>query len=179
MQQLQHQVKAEKNPPGDSTTLREVVKSVRQAEITEERNKTLRSKNIIIHGVPESNEDNQDQEFVTVFSNDVHASVTIKQITRLGKPTEGKNRPIKITLESEDEKFKLFGNLSALRGIDKYKGISVTEDLTQEERNQFKELASKAKTRNQENPDSQHIWRVRGSSKNGYHLKKVRKSTNQ
>ena len=108
----------------------------------------------------------------------MHASITIKHIARLGKPNEGKNRPIKVTLDSEDEKFKLFGNLSALRGMEEYKGVCITEDLTQEERKQFKELATKAKSKNEENPDDDYIWRVRGSSKNGYRLKKVQKNQN-
>ena len=146
-----------KNNSNDNTNLREVVKSVRHAELVEEHNKKFRSKNIIIHGVLESNDENHDQQFVTNLSKDIHSSITIKHIARLGEPNEGKNRPIKVTLDSEDEKFKLFGNLSALRGIEKYKGMCVTEDLTQQERKQFKELANAAKAKNQENPEEEYI----------------------
>ena len=43
-------------PPADNINLHEVVKSVRKAELAEERNKAIRSKNIIFHGVAENAE---------------------------------------------------------------------------------------------------------------------------
>lgn len=161
--------------PSNNINLHEVVRSVRKAELAEERNRSHRSKNVIIHGVPETIKDNEnnDSNFVSTLIGDLYIKVTIKQVSRIGLTVEDKNRPIKIVLGCEEEKVKLMGNLSALRGIEKYKGISITEDLTQEERNTFKELARKANERNQQNPDDQHIWRVRGSSKNGFRLKKI------
>ena len=52
----------------DDSSLREVVKSVRKAEIIEDRDRKTRSNNIIIHGVLESDEENHDQSFVTDLS---------------------------------------------------------------------------------------------------------------
>ena len=78
------------------------------------------------------------------------------------------------------DKFKFFGNLSGLRGNEKYKGISVTEDLSKDERTTFKELSNQAKERNLEEKDNpDFIWRVRGSTKNGYRLKKVQRNNKQ
>ena len=80
----------EKYNINDDSSLREVVKSVRKAEIIEDRDRKTRSNNIIIHGVLESDEENHDQSFVTDLSKDVQASIIIKHIARLGKLNEGK-----------------------------------------------------------------------------------------
>jgi len=62
---------------------------------------------------------------------------------RIGKSTDGKNRPLKIVLGCEEEKVNLMGNLTALRGVEKYVGISITEDLTQDETMHTKTLQAK------------------------------------
>jgi len=61
---------------------------------------------------------------------------------------DGKRRPLKIVLNNEEEKIKLMGNLPALQGIGKYKGVSITEDLTLDERQTFKELSQTTSERN-------------------------------
>ena len=119
----------------------------------------------------------KDDEFATNLIKDLHSKVTIKSTSRIGKPSNEKKRPIKITLQSENEKFKLMGNLSTLKGVQKYKGISITEDLCQADRKIFKDLSTKAQEINDSNPEDPHILRVRGNSKNGFHLKKVPKNT--
>ena len=120
----------------------------------------------------------QDDDFAFDFIKNLHTKATIKYVSRIGLDKEdGKRRPILIALQSEDQKVKLLGNLSALKGLDNYKGISVTEDLTIEKRKRYKDLANIAKERNQVDPSSSHVWRVRGSSKNGVKLKKIPKRT--
>jgi len=79
------------------------------------------------------------QNQAVVLIKDLHTNVTVKHVTRIGKSTDGKNRPLKIVLRCEEEKVNLMGNLAALRGVEKYVGISITEDLTQNERNAYKE----------------------------------------
>ena len=49
-------------------------------------------------------------------------------------------------LQNEKEKNVLMGNLSALKGIVDYKGISITEDLTLEQRKEFRTLSMEEKT---------------------------------
>ena len=56
--------------------------------------------------------------------------VHIKQISRIGKKEIGKTRRMLIVLKDENEKFKLIGSLSTLRGVNKYRGIK--EDFTLE-----------------------------------------------
>ena len=141
--------------PTSTATFKEVLKLARK-EVAEEKNKTYRSKNIIIHGITETNNntDERDKSFASTLIKDTHTNASIKQVIRIGVPNVGKNQPLKVILTSEEEKVKLMGNLSSLRGIETYKGISITEDLTQEERKTFKELATTAKNKNKDLTDN-------------------------
>jgi len=58
----------------NNTNLKEAVKCARKEELAEERKKLFRSKNIMIHGVSESTEDqrNEDQHFCSALIGDLH-----------------------------------------------------------------------------------------------------------
>ena len=107
----------------------------------------------------------------------LHVKVNIKRISRIGKSADGKNRPLIVTLNNEEEKMKVFGSLPALKGIDTYKGMSICEDLTPTQRQKYKEAAEDAKARNQTEKDG--VWRVRGSAKNGFGVKKIHAKNRQ
>ena len=140
----------------------------------ESEDRQKRSTNIIIHGVTERENDEKTniQKWVADIVTDLHASVTVKSVSRIGKLTETSNRLILVNLGSEEEKFIFIGNLSALKGIQKYVGISVTEDLTSDDRKAYKQLSVEAASRNKSDPG--YVWRVRGSSKNGHYIKKFK-----
>ena len=56
------------------------------------------------------------------------------------------------------------GTLRNLKGIDKYKKVSITNDYTLTERKVIKEWTQKAKQQNEKEPTgSIIIWRVRGT----------------
>ena len=156
-----------------SNEIKIAVKEVHEEEAAEEKDKIRRSKNVIIHGVAEPKEDtpNKDDAWVNSLIKILRAKVNIKRISRIGKSTDGKLRPLIVTLDSEEEKDKVFGNLPALKGMETYKGVSICEDLTPDQRKKYKELVADAKEKNQTEEDG--IWRVRGSAKNGFHLKKM------
>ena len=160
------------------TTLAEAIKSARMEEKAEENEKIRRAKNIIIHGVKEIKADapTDDRRWVDSLVTDLHTHVNINRVSRIGKAAEGKNRPILVVLQSEEEKIKLMGNLTALKGIQDYQNISITEDLTPEDRKTLKTLSEQAK--NHDRNDAPYILRVRGSSKNGFYLKKFSNNKN-
>ena len=86
--------------------------------------------NIIIHGVDE----NGPEDFKT-FVDDLLKSIDAGEIkskenSRIGEPTAAKKRPIIITLRNEANKNKVMLNLKHLKGKDRFKSISVTEDYT-------------------------------------------------
>lgn len=161
--------------------LKTIVKEARYAEIKEKRDHDQRQRNLIIHGVAETNEGAQqdhDQKFVNDLIDTIKIpKPTIKNIIRIGTQSADKNRPIKVILSTEKERTSFLRNLSALKGNEDYKGVSVTEDLTLTERSVLKEWTEKAKDLNLDYSDV--IYRVRGDSKNGYYLKKFQKLQRQ
>ena len=91
----------------------------------------------------------------------------------------GKNRPLKIVLKSENEKQSVFKRLRMLKGNESFRGISITEDYTEAERNVLRLWNEKAKKKNNTDEDPDYCWRVRGSPKNGtLRLKKLPRGTN-
>ena len=54
-----------------------------------------------------------------------------------------------------------------LKGKDEFKGVAITEDLTEAERRVVKMWSDKAKDRNKKNEDENIIWGVQGSPRDG------------
>ena len=81
---------------------------------------------------------------------------------------------------SEEDKEKVLGNLRNLKDNLIYKGISITNDLTFSERMLIKEFHDQAKSKNKQEEENETniVWRVRGTPKNGLILKKLTKTTN-
>ena len=102
--------------------------------------------------------------------------MTIKNIFRIGKQEPNKRRPIKVIMNNEGDKNKVLMNLTNLKGLSTYVGISVTEDYTINERNKIKMKAVEAKRKNEEEgEESNYVWRVRGTPKNGLEIKRLLK----
>ena len=157
----------------DTVNIKEAIREAWREEDFAEQDRLRRAKNVIIHGLPEQ-PTKDDNAWAADLVNDTQAPVNIKRVIRLGKAADPKKHPLLISLKTEEERVKLLGNLSALKDLDRYKGISVTEDLTPEERKVHKELSIEANERNTVENLTNEIWRVRGSSKNGFYLKKVK-----
>ena len=154
----------------------------RNEALAEDNEKKLRANNLIIHGVAEPSGSNsidnkaQDLAFVTDLIDTIRVTVAPQNLIRLGKSDANKKRPIKVILNSEEDKDKIMGSLKNLKDHEAFKGISVTDDYTLNERKLIKEKAVEAKVLNEkEAPDSKHVWRVRGTPKNGLMLKKLQK----
>ena len=100
----------------------------------------------------------------------LRTNITPTSLVRLGKSDPNKSRPMKIKLNSENEKDDIMTLLPNLKNAEeRLKRISVTEDYIVEDRQRIKKLADQAKELNRdENKD--FIWRVRGSPKNGLSL---------
>ena len=166
-----------KNQNSVTSDFRTIMMANRNEELAEETEKKRRSNNLIIHGKDESAE-GDDKVFVENLIKELEtSSVVIKQIDRIGQQSDNKNRPIKVTLKNEEERDKILDNLRNLKGKSLYKGVSVTPDYTQHERMLVKEFYEKAKlkTVEEESNETNYIWRVRGTPKNGLSLKRLSK----
>ena len=169
--------------PKTNTDFRSIMIETRNEELAEESEKKLRSPNQILHGVNEaSNNDTSeakkaDEDFLNLFIGALETTLTtFKSVSRIGKSDPTRKRPIKVVMHNEEEKNKIMANLRNLKDQVAFKGLSVTDDYTVTERKMIKEWTDKVKENNdKESPDSNYIWRVRGTPKNGLRLKKFLK----
>ena len=87
-----------------------------------------------------------------------------------------KRRPLKLSLNTEEDKNKIMDNLRNLKDNESYYGLSVTHDYTMAERQLIKEKANEAKAKNSKEPENSiYCWRIRGTPKNGLILKRLLK----
>ena len=162
-----------------------IMKMAKIEEISEERDRRSRASNIIVHGVKEDREEEEESTSRNdkMFVSNLLGALEEKEkqpmfIGRIGKKVADKNRPIKVALKNESEKKAIFKKLRLLKGKDEFKGVSVAEDYTESERKVFKLWSDKAKERSS-NEAENVIWRVRGSPKNGtLRLKKFSMASN-
>ena len=162
---------------------RAVMQEAQNDQLNEANDQKVRAKNIIIHGVDEdvnaekATAKKNDEDFVKRFLSTVTTdNVKYKSVHRLGKPDPAKKRPIMLMLESEAEKNNVLMKLPNLKDKAEFKGVSITEDYTVTERKLIQDWRNKAKTKNaEEGPDSNYVWRVRGTPKNGLELKRFPK----
>ncbi|XP_066918671.1 uncharacterized protein PF3D7_1120000-like [Clytia hemisphaerica] len=129
--------------------------------VAEQKEEERREKRDIIHGLCEQAEDTkeEDQEEDKKEIEDLLKDIGIRDIKpthqhRIGFTHENeakKNRPIKVTLQSEEEKERIMSNLKALKKL-KWLGyhLSITDDFTINERRKIKEMCEKAKKWNSE-----------------------------
>ena len=156
------------------SNFRDVIAAAKNEELAEDRERNFRFNNIIIHGREDIDDAEQDNVFFDNFVKELCiGSVQAKTITRIGQKCDGKKRPIKVTLPNAEIKEKIMNNLKNLK--DKgYNRISITDDYTVTERKIIKDFVEKAKeANNKESTDSEYVWVVRGSPKNGLFLKRL------
>ena len=173
-------------PPITNVDFRTVLRDERNEQLADEADKKTRACNFIVHGNIESNGEmperkQHDKDFIDAFLRDIGIGASYKSISRLGtrdESSEQVKRPMKIVMQSEEDKDLVMSRLINLKGKETYKGISITDDHSIADRNIIKEWAEKAKTANaNESADSLYEWKIRGSPKNGMRLKKFRKRT--
>ena len=111
---------------------------------------------------------NTDQTFVNKFFETLEETDKKPSfVGRIGRKDATKNRPLKIVFKNESEKKAIFNKLRMLKGKDEFKGVAVTEDLTELESEVVEMLSDKTKERNKKNKDENIIWRVQGSPRDG------------
>ena len=160
--------------PPEIEDFRSIMRKAKNEELAVESERKRRANNIIIYGVKEAIDVDKngakehDEKYVKSFIETVKVATTFKSVLRLGKFDPAKIRPSMVIFHSEND--------INLKGNEDYKGVSVTEDYTLTDRKTIREWREKAKTANDQEPaDSKYVYRVRGSPKNGWGLKKFLK----
>ena len=150
------------------------MEETKDAEVVEEKEKKLRSKNLNIHGIEESSIDNKDDAiksddiYINNFIAALKVTSTIKSASRIDLPAQEKNRTIKAVMNTVKERNRVLSNLRNLKDVPEYKTISVTEDYKINERRMINVWSDKGKEKNKnQSPGSKVVWGVPGSPKNG------------
>ncbi len=149
---------------GVQNNAEDVIKEIKEQE--------ERKRNIIFFNVPESKSSDlnertkHDKEEIKELSKICQATIKKDEMIkakRLGKrPDSDKPRPLLIELINDEKKKALFKNLSKLqKAPEKYKAISVQNDLTQKQREQEKHLREQAKKKEEE-ASGEAKFKVRG-----------------
>ena len=149
--------------------------NTKNEELAEENEKKARANNFIVHGKEEVSEDDDEQFMQTFFNQLAIGNVKLQSKKRIGTAQDGKNRPILVHLQSDEGKSKVMNSLQNLKNVSQFRGISITDDYTFAEREMIKEFQQKARKMNEENPEEETIYRVRGCPKNGLFPKKIKK----
>ena len=157
-----------------------VIKTNKNDDLIQERERERRSANVIIYGISEISADNQniakghDEKFVHSLLGTIGVTSLPKHIIRLDKPIADKTRPVKLVMTNSRDKDNIISRLVNLKNAEEiYRKASVRDDYTIEEREMIKEWVKKvAQKNNEENTQS---WKVRGTPKNGLHLVKITK----
>ena len=155
----------------DITLVKQTLDEVKKTS-NDERDRENRSHNIIIYRVKEveSSEDRAkaDKSFVTKLVNealqvDVNEN-DIKSVFRIGRrdlsqPGEV-TRPLLVQFREKSLKNQVMESLFKLKNAEALlKNVSITHDLSKEDRKECKKLISEAKTRE---ISGEFVWRVRG-----------------
>jgi hypothetical protein len=116
--------------PGESPPSAEITASLTNAIRTEQRDRENRSKNVIIYGLPQGPSESDDDDTLNILDAEVLQKIAVSIIPestrRLGKPLEGKHRPILVKLMSLSDRKLLLAKKNALKTLN----LSIQEDLT-------------------------------------------------
>ena len=136
-------------------------------KVTREREELKRAKEILGKVMEESDEDR-----------DIH----IEEVTRIGKYTEERTRPMKVRLDSQVAAEMILRRTSYLRKAEGMKDIYIRREMNEEERNTVKELMEEAKAKNEERTKEQaekFIWRVVDMKLRKWWLREARQENSQ
>ena len=110
----------------------------------------------------------KDQTFcLQLFNNGLHCGTTEEdfvKVFRLGRIQESENpRPLMAQLASYSTKNLIMESLYKLKHAQqKFKGIIVNHDMTQNEREDYKKLVAEAKSLADQDTSGEYMYRVRG-----------------
>ena len=150
-------------PPADWVT---VMRKELSSMVNQKVETGKREKNVILYRAVEAKEEpkKKDEELVKSLLRKCEVKEGIDAVQgfkRIGAKTEGRDRPLLITFKELGQKITLFKNLKNLKTAEEpLKSVSVSHDMSQEEREISKNLVAEAKLKEQADP--YHRYRVRG-----------------
>lgn len=153
--------------------IRVQLKDNTQKSVKEVEDRDRRRLNLIIQNQPESEQENPEdrqakdiQFFNNICNTHLGIGITITKATRLGKkdPQRTRPRPLKITVQDEQEKRNILRKASELKDIEDdevAKNLFVYPDLTPAQQREEKELREELKKTRRQEKDSSIEWIIR------------------
>lgn len=140
----------------NNTFIESQVKTLK-AELNKDKEKDFRSKNVILFGIKEDENTTFDQTIDQIQSvlSDCHLppiELPKQNVHRLGPRTPSKNRPIRIKLSSDTQKWEYLRRINQNRS----KGIFARLDLNKEEQERDFRLREELKQRKSADPGGQY-----------------------
>ena len=121
---------------------------IKQLELDlEESQQYSRRTNVLIHGIEEEDKEDTDRKAHELFTGQLGLDLVEKDIARshrLGKRSEGRNRPIIVRLLSYRQKKSVYDQKKKLKGS----GVVITENLTKERYTFYKKCKEKFGAKN-------------------------------
>lgn len=164
---------------GDINKVQQVIDGAKKLA-EEEKDRETRSNNIIIYRAAECSTSDErlkhDKAFcMELFKETLNVDLhdeDLKSVFRIGKTDQSSNcRPLLVQFREKSLKNRVMESLYKLKSADdKFKNISITHDMTQNERVECKALIEEAKKK-QIQETGEFLWRVRGLPG---HLKLIR-----
>ena len=116
----------------ETPNLRTIMQETQNEQLAEQTDQRQRECNIIIHGIEEAYETDEnkrkqnDETYVHSLFNTVAEDISYKSITRIGKVDNDipKKRSMKVVMKSVEVKHVFMSNLRNLKGKDEFNGIS-------------------------------------------------------
>ena len=131
-----------------------------------------RNKNIIIHGLYDVNNVNEDEKKVNFLLKTIGVKTKPVSICRLGNTSSERVRPIMVRVESTLIKAKIMKSLWRLKYVRDNVKVSVTNDYSADERKEIRKWVDEAKRRNERTNDGIK-WKIRGNPTTGICLIKT------
>jgi hypothetical protein len=131
----------------------EALKKVVQAVVEEED----RSKNVMLFGLEEDKNETISEKVEEVF-----VSVGEKPsfvASRIGKKSNGKARPVKVTLTGNSSVSQILFKAKRLRTVEAHKSVFISPDMSPDERARHKQLVMDLKSKISNQPDKRHFIR--------------------
>ena len=130
---------------------RKIATAVKKVTAKEER-----SRNIMIYGMVESQQENVLENVKTILS-EIDEKPVITECRRVGTQKTGAIRPVKFAVSSADHAIQVMRNARKLRTKEGYGSVYICPDRSLEERRAYKKLVEEVKQKRTTEPDKFHI----------------------
>ncbi len=129
-----------------------------QAAIKKAANEEDRSKNLMIFGLPEVNDEDLNSRVSEVLQH-LNEKPRIVSCCRVGKGTTKGVKPVKFTLSASDSVRQILGKTKLLKEVEGFRAIYICPDRSPDDRLAYKRLTDELKMRRNKEPFRVHVIR--------------------